>query len=121
MHGRFLLRRRWRPGISLVPLLVATLTPLAARPAGPRPLLPLPPGATEVEAGRYRSPLSYRATLQWFEKHLSSGSSPLTFETLVDLPDVVAAHAESPRAGTPWSGLNVSEFDGNVWIFVIAR
>lgn len=117
----FSLRGLRRPVISPVALLMATFVALATAEARVKPLAPLPAGAKEVTVLRYRSPLSYRATLQWYEKNAGAGGKRLTFETLVDLPDVVAAHAESIRADTPWSGLNISEFEGNVWIFIIAR
>jgi hypothetical protein len=85
------------------------------------PLAPIPRGATLVEAHRYRSPLSYRATLAWYEKQHGAGGHRLRFETLVDLPDVVSAHAAQTNPEYPYTGLNVSEFDGGVWIFIMAR
>lgn len=117
----FSLRGTKRPAISPVALLMATFATLATADARERPLAPLPSGAVKVSDHRYRSPLTYRATLQWYEKNAGAGGKRLNFETLIDLPDVVAAHAESIRADTTWSGLNVSEFEGNVWIFIIAR
>ena len=117
----FSLRGGRRPVISPFALLAVTLTALSTTNAWAKPLGPVPPGAVEVDANRFRSPLSYRATLQWYEKHLSRPGKPVNFETLVDLPDVVAAHAAANRDSDAWSGLNVSEFDGNVLIFFIAR
>lgn len=117
----FSLRRRHRTAISPFALLAATVTALTVTSVMAKPIAPVPPGAVELETNRFRSPLSYRATLQWFEKHLSRQGKPLHFETLVDLPDVVAAHAAAIRENEAWSGLNVSEFDGNVLFFFIAR
>lgn len=121
MGRNFSLRGMRRPAISPVALLMATIAVPTTAAAREKPLAPLPSGATEVSARRYRSPLTYRATLQWYEKNAGAGGKRLNFETLIDLPDVVAAHAESIRADSAWAGLNVSEFEGNVWIFIIAR
>ena len=117
----FSLRSGHPTAISPFALLAVTLTALTATSALGKPIGLVPPGAVEVAANRFRSPLSYRATLQWYEKRLSRPGKPLNFETLVDLPDVVAAHAAANRDSEAWSGLNVSEFDGNVSIFFIAR
>lgn len=90
--------------------------------AAPKVLgVPTPPGAKAVETHRVVSSLDYLATIRWLERRLSSRKVSVRFETIVDLPEVVAAHAAAPSRKTKWSGINVSRYGGKVWIFVIAR
>jgi hypothetical protein len=117
----FLLRAMSRFAISPLALLVTVCVVAGPTPGMASPQAPLPPGAKAVETNRFRSPLSYRATLSWYEKHHGRTGHRLTFETLVDLPDVVASHATQKDAKFPYRGLNVSEFEGSVWIFIMAR
>lgn len=107
-------RMLWLVGLSM--LFVASAM------AAPKMLgVPTPPGAKPAEANRVESPLDYRATIRWMERRLSNRKASVSFETIVDLPEVVAAHAVAPSAKTKWSGINVSRYGGKVWIFVIAR
>lgn len=117
----FQLRGLGSPDIRPVALLLTLAGLVGPTPAEAKSPGPVPPGTRETESNRYRSPLTYRATLAWYEKHLGGAQRGGRFETLIDLPDVAAAHWASKSAATPWSGLNVSEFEGNVWIFFIAR
>jgi len=90
--------------------------------AAPKVLgVPIPPGAKTAEANRVESSLDYPGTIRWIERRLSNRKTTVKFETIVDLPEVVAAHAASPSTSTKWSGINVSRYGGKVWIFVIAR
>lgn len=116
----FWLRRVFRSGTRPFALLVTLAVSFGASQGWASPA-PLPGGTVEVATNRFRSPLSYRATMQWLEKSQRGRGNRLNFETLVDLPDVVAAHAPSKLATTTWSGVNISEFEGAVWIFFIAR
>ncbi len=94
----------------------------ASAMAAPKILgVPTPPGARPAETHRVESSLDYLATIRWLERRLSSRKVSVKFETIVDLPEVVAAHAASPSTKTKWSGVNVSRYGGKVWIFVIAR
>ena len=83
--------------------------------------VPIPPGAKHAETNRVESSLDYLATIRWLERRLSSRKVSVKFETLVDLPEVVAAHAAAPSKTSKWTGVNVSRYGGKVWIFVIAR
>ena len=115
------LRAPWRSGKRPFALFVTLAVFVGAARVEATPPARLPAGAVEVSTNRYRSPLSHRATVQWLTKTERSRGHRLNFETLVDLPDVVAAYAPSKLATTSWSGVNVSEFEGAVWIFFIAR
>ena len=117
----FLLRRVAGLAISPFALLVTVGSAAAPVPKDASPLAPIPPGSKSVEANRYRSTLSYRATLAWYEKHHGRNGHRLNFETLIDLPDIVASHATQKDARFPYVGVNVSEFEGSVWIFIMAR
>jgi hypothetical protein len=83
--------------------------------------LPLPPGAAPMGSHRFRSPLGFDATLEWFERQFKKGGVKFGFEPLIDLPDVASAHAEAPSGKSRWSGFNVSEYGGSVVIFIIER
>jgi len=117
----FLLRRVTGFAISPFALLVSVGVAAAPVPKGATPLAPIPPGSKSVETNRYRSTLTYRATLAWYEKHHGRSVHRLNFETLVDLPDIVASHATQKDVRFPYVGVNVSEFEGSVWIFIMAR
>lgn len=81
----------------------------------------MPGGSEEVSENRFRSRLGFRLTITWLEKALATRGNKLNFEPLVELPDVVAMHGESRLPSTPFFGINVSEFEGSVWIFFIPR
>ena len=100
-------------------LLGLTLTPsaVAAEALG----VPLPPGAEKLDRTLFRSPSGYRATVRYLERALAHRGVRVRFETAVDLPEVVAAHADAPHARTAWVGINVAEYGGSVKIFVIER
>ena len=81
--------------------------------------VPLPKGVQEVGERRFASPLSYTKTIRWFERALAKRKRRVKFATIIDLPSVVASHAASPHPGDAWQGINVSRYDGGVWIFII--
>lgn len=83
--------------------------------------LPLPPGASPLGSNRFRSPLGFEATVEWFERHFKKVGTKVRFEPLIDLPDVAAAHAAAPGTSSRWSGLNVSDYGGAVVVFVMER
>ncbi len=107
-------------------LLRATILVLGlvgAAPAAPKGTLgvPLPKGASQLGPSLYRSPLGFSGTVQWIERQLGKKGLRVKFSPLVDLPEVVASHAESPNASTRWSGINVSRYGGSVKVFIIER
>jgi hypothetical protein len=83
--------------------------------------LALPPGAAPMGSHRFRSPLGFEATLEWFERQFKKGGVKFRFDPLIDLPDVASAHAESPTGSSRWAGFNVSEYGGAVVVFIIER
>lgn len=100
--------------ILLLPLLGVVLSPGLSQ-AKPR----LPPGVKPLPDGQLRSPYSYGATLKWLRKHNRRGKRKLRFVQLIDLPDVIASHAQAPAGAAGWSGINVSEYQGKTRIFVL--
>lgn len=83
--------------------------------------VPLPKGAKAEGEHRYRCRQDFASTVQFLERRLSKPGARVEFERMIDLPDVIAAHATSPSAKTRWSGINVSRYGGHTWIFVIKR
>jgi hypothetical protein len=55
------------------------------------------------------------------EKALSRKGQAVKFRKIIDLPDVVAAHAEAPTSRSKWSGINVAKYRGTVQIFIIRK
>lgn len=106
----------------LVLLLVLGLVAVTnAAPRERKALVPLPGGAERLGPNLYRSPLGYSATIQWIERRLSSKGKAVSFRSVIDLPEVVASHAEAPGSTSKWSGVNVSRYDGSVKVFIIER
>ena len=87
--------------------------------ANPRSAMPLPPNVKQVDVDRFRSPLSYRQTIRWLEKRWTSGGKKIVFQTIVDQPGVVAAHAQLTAYGATVRGVNVSRIGKTVQIFLI--
>lgn len=83
--------------------------------------VPLPKGAQREGEHRFRVRQDYASTVQFLERRLSRKGAKVKFTRVIDLPDVIAAHAESPSAKTAWSGVNISRYGGHTWIFVIKR
>lgn len=83
--------------------------------------VPLPKGVTAQGENRYQSPSDYPSTLKALERNLARKGLKVRFEPVIDLPEVIAAHAEAPSGKTAWSGINVSRYGGKTWIFVIRR
>jgi len=83
--------------------------------------VPLPKGSTAQGENRYQSPKDYASTIKSIERALARRGYTVRFEPVIDLPEVIAAHAESPSGKTAWGGINVSRYAGKTWIFVIRR
>ncbi len=110
--------RHWVLVLFLVPGLVAVAD---AKPRKRKPLVPLPGGVKRLGPNLYRSPLSYTATIQWIERRASSRGKAVRFRSVIDLPEVVASHAEASGPKSKWSGVNVSRYGGSVKVFIIER
>ena len=93
------------------------------RPSHARQVMgvPVPNGVKEAGDHRYRSPLGYETTIRWIERRLRKGGVRVRFKPTIDLPDVVSSHAAAPSGKLRWEGLNVSEYGGSVYIFIIER
>ena len=82
---------------------------------------PMPAFATKVAPFRFRSSQGARATAKALEKGLRGRGLPVEFRVLIDLPDVFALHATSSAPNAAFRGINVSEYGGSVWIFIIPK
>jgi hypothetical protein len=83
--------------------------------------VPLPNGAEPLGPGRFHSPQSLDATIEYMERQFRQSGLRVRFEPSIDLPDVASAHASAPNEKTRWAGINVSEYGGKVVIFIIER
>ncbi len=101
-------------------LLLGLAGSAAAAPKGALGV-PLPNGASRLGPNLFRSPLGYAPTIRWIERQLAQKGKRIEFRQIIDLPEVVAVHAEAPGTRTKWSGINVSRYSGSVKIFVIKR
>ena len=84
-----------------------------------RPVVPLPPNVKQIATDRYVSPMRYRQTIRWLKNRWSTAGQTVVFQTIVDLPGVVASHAKvsPPRGGV--RGVNVNWIGSTVQIFLI--
>lgn len=98
-------------------LLLAPMTAAADDVLG----VPIPNGSAPQGENRYQSSMDYPATIETIERGLARKGIRVRFEPVIDLPEVVAAHASSPSSKTAWSGINVSRYAGKTWIFAIRR
>ena len=105
--------------LGVVPGLVTVAD--AAPKSGSALGVPVPGGAKRLGPNLFRSPLGYPATIRWIERRLSSKGKAVRFRSVIDLPEVVASHAEAPGPKTKWSGVNVSRYGGSVKVFIIER
>ena len=76
----------------------------------------LPPGSTQVGENRFRSPLNYADTLNFYSKHFKNNPR----KTIVNQPGIRAIHIVNDGKGD-WEGLNVYEKEEETRIFVVPR
>ena len=100
-----------------LPLLLMTQIAQAKTVHGVR----LPSRCKQLEANQCRSPFPFSATIRWLEKSLRKRGHKVQFRRIVDLPDVIVAHAETQKSQSLWVGINVAQYDGSVKIFIIPR
>lgn len=112
------LRDKAHPLLMVIALALASTTVAQARTAFG---VPIPAKARAEGEGRFQSPWDHQATVRWLERKLSRGKDRVRFVRVLDLPEVIASHADSPSHETAWSGVNVSRYGGSTWIFVIRR
>jgi hypothetical protein len=81
--------------------------------------LELPPYATELSQGRYKSNQNFKKTLKDFKRRLRRRSKILEPVTLMGVKYV---HIRSTNPKTKWSGINVYELKGRkVRFYVLPR
>ena len=81
--------------------------------------LELPPYATEISKGRYKSNQNFNKTLKDFKRRLRRRSKILDPVTLMGVKYV---HIRSTNPKTKWSGINVYELKGRkVRFYVLPR
>ena len=98
----------------LLAIVTLHLTPMAYLDA------PLVPGSKGVgETGRYASPRTFDATVEYYKRHFDKGQ--VRWRHIVNTPGVKAVHIQSTRRSTRWSGINVYEKQGKVRVYVLKR
>lgn len=100
--------------------LALSLALLAAAPAGAEEAhgAQLPPGASQVEPGRYRTGLSWEGVLKWYGRVYPR--SRYEWIDVVNRPGIRAIHIKNDGRGG-WDGINIYEHDGRVRLFVLER
>lgn len=116
------LRDNAHPSTAMVAAGLALLLSMPATAAARDYLgIPLPKESEAQGESRFRVPGDYPSTIKSLERGLARKGTKVRFEPVIDLPEVVAAHAKAPSEKTAWSGINVSRYGGKTWIFVIRR
>jgi len=100
--------------------LVGFIAPALAREAAPIPYrsAPLIPWAKKVGEHRYRSPRNYDRTLEYYRKTIL-GAAHIVKEKIVNTSAVRGTHIRNKKAGARWEGLNIYEYKGSTFIFVV--
>jgi hypothetical protein len=82
---------------------------------------PIVPGAQALpEAGRYESRQSYEDTLDYYRRYFRSRGG-VRWQSIVNRPEVRAKHLQNLSTGSTWSGINIYEHQGKVYVFVLPR
>jgi hypothetical protein len=105
----------------IVIVLVGFIAPPAtAREAAPVPYrsAPLIPWAKNVGEHRFRSPRDYDRTLEYYRKTILSAAHIVT-EKIINTSAVRATHIRNKKAGARWEGMNIYEFKGSTFIYVV--
>ena len=78
--------------------------------------LTMPPGSQQVGESRYRVPLKYNETIDFFGKH--KGFEP---RRIISQPGIRAINLKNYDGAPDWESINIYEKDGEVRVYVIAR
>ena len=95
---------------------------LPAQEAWPRSFrgVRLPARVARVEPMRFRSRLGFEQTVAFYRKVLAK-KRHVRFIAAVSLPDVQVVHITSGLESSWWEGINISEIEGQVYIFFLER
>lgn len=77
----------------------------------------LPEGARKVAEHRYRSAGDWEATLKFYKTAYPPAQYPR--KMIVNQPGVKALHIANPSGKAQWEGLNISEANEEVRIYVV--
>jgi hypothetical protein len=104
----------------VVVALVGFIAPAIAREAAPIPYrsAPLIPWAKKVDEHRFRSPRNYDRTLEYYRKTIL-GAAHIVAEKIINTSAVRATHIRNKKAGARWEGMNIYEYKGSTFIFVV--
>ena len=94
--------------------------------AGSNPVvhgLTLPRGSQKLSANRYLSPYDVRLTKKFFRKLFSREGKwgGKRIRQVMNIPAAKVVHIANSRPKDGWSGVNISLYKGNTYIFVLGR
>jgi hypothetical protein len=81
----------------------------------------LPGGAREIGENRYRSPLNWFDTLDFYRRTYKWGPRSDKCKTLIAQPGIKACHIDNESGEGEWEGLNVYELEGETRIFIVLK
>jgi hypothetical protein len=98
------------------------LAPAASR-ADERPpdlyhTAPVIPWARSVGEHRFRSPRNYDDTLLYYRKVLRGGWS-VSWKKIINVSGIRGQHIQNRKADGRWEGLNVYEYRGATFVYVV--
>jgi hypothetical protein len=77
----------------------------------------LPDGAHKVAEHRFRSPTDFEGTLKFYGKVYDKKDYPR--RVILNQPGIKAVHIANPSGKSAWEGLNISEANEEVRIYVV--
>lgn len=94
--------------------------------AGDNPIvhgLTLPRGSSKVSESKYLSPYEMKHAEKFFRKLFSSENAwgGKRIRQVMNIPAAKVLHISNSRTADGWSGVNISLYRGNTYIFVIKR
>ena len=78
----------------------------------------MPPEATRIGEDRYRTTKNLSRTRRYFARTVGT-SRGLVWRPIRGNPNVSGVHIINNRAGREWDGLNIYEYRGKVYIYVV--
>jgi len=94
--------------------------------AGSNPVvhgLTLPRGSSKVSESKYLSPYDMRLTEKFFRKLFSREGAwgGKRIRQVMNIPAAKVVHISNSRTKDGWSGVNISHYRSNTYIFVLRR
>ncbi len=83
--------------------------------------LPLPARTKRNPDERLEVRGTYEATVSFFERHFAKAKLAVTSEERVHRVSVKFTHFESQDSTTEWHHVNVSQYDGKVYVVILPR